>query len=131
MSRHAGGARQAIGAIRGVIFQPPVDIGGDDFVCLLENSLENCEKLCNKIIKKFDEEILNFYNEKDRKSRYIEAVDRRGNKDLFSLTSLSVAGIYGVLSVFNDAEEIALKIAAIKKKVKKVNGSCYSIESLD
>ena len=106
-------------------------IGGDDFVCLLENSLENCEKLCNKIIKKFDEEILNFYNEKDRKSRYIEAVDRRGNKDLFSLTSLSVAGIYGVLSVFNDAEEIALKIAAIKKKVKKVNGSCYSIESLD
>jgi diguanylate cyclase (GGDEF)-like protein len=106
-------------------------IGGDDFVCLLENSLENCEKLCSKIIKKFDEEILNFFNEKDRKNKYIEAVDRRGNKDLFSLTSLSIAGIYGVLSVFNDAEEIALNVAAIKKKVKKVNGSCYSIDSLD
>jgi diguanylate cyclase (GGDEF)-like protein len=106
-------------------------IGGDDFVCILENSLENCDKLCISILAKFDEEILKFFNEKDIANQYIEATDRRGNKDIFSLTSLSIAGIYGVLSKFSNAEEIALKVATIKKEVKKVPGSCYSIEIIE
>jgi diguanylate cyclase (GGDEF)-like protein len=103
-------------------------IGGDDFVCILENPLKNCEKLCKSIIKRFDTEVLDFFNEKDRVNGYIESFDRQGNKELFSLTSLSIAGIYGTLSDFSNAEEVGSVIAAIKKDVKTIQESCYLIK---
>ncbi|WP_297428290.1 GGDEF domain-containing protein [Clostridium sp.] len=106
-------------------------VGGDDFVSIIENSLEECEKLCEKIIENFDLEILNFFNEKDRKNKYIEAVDRRGNRDKFPITSLSIAGMYGDFNDFSNPEEVGISVAAIKKEVKHSAGSCYLIKSVN
>ncbi len=44
-------------------------IGGDDFVSILENPIEECEEVCEKIIKKFNDGILNFLMKK------IEVID--------------------------------------------------------
>ncbi|WP_411681544.1 GGDEF domain-containing protein [Clostridium thailandense] len=104
-------------------------VGGDDFVSVIESSIEECEKLCEKIIEKFDIGILNFFNEKDRKNKYIEAADRHGNKDTFPITSLSIAGIYGKLNSFSDPEEVGLFTATIKKEAKFIKGSCYLIRT--
>ncbi|MDD3224539.1 MAG: GGDEF domain-containing protein [Clostridium sp.] len=106
-------------------------VGGDDFVGIIENSIEKCEKLCKDIIKKFDIEILNFFNEKDKHNKYIEATDRRGNRDVFSITSLSIAGVYGNLNNFLDPKEVGLFTAKIKKEVKSINGSCYLIKTVN
>lgn len=104
-------------------------VGGDDFVSVIENSIEECNKLCKEIIKKFDMEILNFFNEKDKNNRYIEATDRRGNKDIFPITSLSIAGIYGDLSNFAALEEVGVFVAGIKKEVKLIKGSSHLIKA--
>lgn len=106
-------------------------VGGDDFVCIIEDSYDRCTKLCQDITKKFDLGIVNFFNEKDKANSYIEATDRRGNKDLFPLTSLSIAGIHGIPGNFSDAEEIGMMVAVIKKEVKKTFGSCYLIKQLN
>lgn len=106
-------------------------IGGDDFVCILHSSLQNCEILCMDIISKFDNEILNFFNEHDRNNGYMLGIDRQGRENTFSLTSLSIAGIYGSLGGFPNAEEVALLMASIKKEAKDVNGSYCIIKDIN
>ncbi|MFL0197245.1 GGDEF domain-containing protein [Clostridium sp. WILCCON 0269] len=106
-------------------------VGGDDFVSIIENSIEECEKLCKEIIKKFDIGILNFFNEKDRNNNYVEATDRLGNKNIFPITSLSIAGVYGNLNNFSTPKEVGLYIAAIKKEAKFVKGSCYLVRMIN
>lgn len=106
-------------------------IGGDDFVSIIENSIEECEKLCEKIIEKFSLGILNFFNENDRNNKYVEAADRLGNKGIFPITSLSIAGIYGEFNSFSNPEEVGLSVAIIKKEVKHITGSCYLIKPVN
>lgn len=106
-------------------------IGGDDFVSIIENSIEECEKLCERIIEKFNSEILNFFNENDKNNKYIEAADRWGNKGIFPITSLSIAGIYGEFNSFSNPEEVGLSVATIKKEVKHITGSCYLIKPVN
>lgn len=102
-------------------------IGGDDFFSIIEDSSENCSILCNSILEKFDIDILNFFNEKDKNHGYMEYVNRKGTKDTVLLTSLSIAGIYGNMGTFSNTEHIAQKAAYIKKKVKAIKKSYYLI----
>lgn len=106
-------------------------IGGDDFVSILENPIEECEEVCEKIIKRFNDGILNFFNEKDRSNRYVTATDRYGKNGIFPLTSLSIAGIYGELNDYSNSEEVGVAVAAIKKEVKCILGSCYLIKPVN
>lgn len=106
-------------------------IGGDDFVGIIECSIEECKKLCRNIVEKFDAGILNFFNEKDRNNKYIEAIDRDGKKGTFSLTSISIAGVYGEFNNFSNPEEVGLSVAAIKKEAKYIVGSCYFIKKIN
>ena len=105
-------------------------IGGDDFVCMLETSFENCEKFCKEIISEFNLEVLDYFNEVDKANGYIESLDRKGNKDVFNLTSISIAGMYGNLGSFRTAEEIAMAIGVVKKDVKKKGGNNFIIIGL-
>jgi diguanylate cyclase (GGDEF)-like protein len=106
-------------------------IGGDDFVGVIENSIEECKKLCEEIIEEFDRSILDFFNEKDKRNKYIEATSRDGSKGIFPLTSLSIAGIYGEFNNFLNPEEVGLAVASIKKEVKHISGSCYLINIIN
>ncbi|MBC8061944.1 MAG: GGDEF domain-containing protein [Clostridiaceae bacterium] len=105
-------------------------IGGDDFVCMLEASYERCQGFCTEIIGDFNKEVLEFFNEEDRSKGYIESLDRKGNKDIFNLTSISIAGLYGNLKKFKSPEEVAQTISRIKKDVKKKGGNNFIIISL-
>ncbi|WP_446899434.1 GGDEF domain-containing protein [Clostridium sp. LBM24168] len=102
-------------------------IGGDDFVCIIENEKEICEKLCQSIISKFDSKILDFFNEKDKSNGYIESLDRKGNKDIFPLTSIALGCMYGNFTRFKEIDEIGMHMSKIKKKAKKNKNSSYVI----
>lgn len=105
-------------------------VGGDDFVCVVESSYENCIDMCKKFIEIFDKEILNFFNEKDRSNGYLIACDRKGDFDTFGLTSIAIAGIYGNFNDFSSSSEISKYMAVIKKEVKKQKQSACLIKNL-
>lgn len=106
-------------------------IGGDDFVSIFEGSFESCASLCKDFINSFDKTIIEFFNEKDRANGYIIAHDRKGNEDVFSLTSISIAGMYGNFKNFSTADDISKYITHIKKQVKAEKKSSYFIEDIN
>lgn len=105
-------------------------IGGDDFICIIKASLEECYKLSKLIINKFDSGVLNFFNAIDKKNNYIIALDRKGFKDTFNLTSISIAGIHGKMKVFHTSANLTLYISKLKKRSKLLNHSSYVIEDV-
>ncbi|MEY8001319.1 GGDEF domain-containing protein [Clostridium sp. Mt-5] len=106
-------------------------IGGDDFLCIVESNVEKGHKLCQKIISQFDTKILDFFNEKDKQNGYIESFDRKGNKDIFPLTSIALGCIYGNFDKFKKADDIAVYMSKIKKKAKESKNSCYVVYNIN
>ena len=106
-------------------------IGGDDFVSVLDCEVEDCSIICKEIISQFDENILDFLNENDKKNRYIISEDRNGNIKTYSLTSISIAGFYGNPSKFTTVDKFAQFMSIIKKDVKKISYSSYIIKDIN
>ncbi|MDP4144567.1 MAG: GGDEF domain-containing protein [Bacillota bacterium] len=105
-------------------------IGGDDFICILQGSPDKYINICKNIINDFDKNVLDFFNETDRYNGYIESYDRKGNKDIFPLTSISIAGLTGNFNKYNSPDEIAQIAGKVKKKAKMAKHSDYVIEEL-
>ncbi|ADK16622.1 hypothetical protein WX45_01340 [Clostridium ljungdahlii DSM 13528] len=87
-------------------------------MCIIEDTAAKCYKLCEEMIREFDLKILNFFNEKDKENNYIESFDRKGNKDIFPLTSIAFGGMYGNVNRFKDVDEIGEYMSTLKKQAK-------------
>lgn len=105
-------------------------IGGDDFIAIIDEAYDDCKNLCKSIIEEFDKKILDFFNDKDKENSYIIATDRKGQKDIFDITSISIAGIYGDFYSFTNSNDIAKHTSSIKKIVKELRHSNYKINML-
>ncbi|AWI07254.1 GGDEF domain-containing protein [Clostridium drakei] len=105
-------------------------IGGDDFIAIIDEAYDDCKNLCESIIEEFDKKILDFFNDKDKENSYIIATDRKGQKDIFDITSISIAGIYGDFYSFANSNDIAKNTSSIKKIVKGLRHSNYRINML-
>jgi EAL domain-containing protein (putative c-di-GMP-specific phosphodiesterase class I)/GGDEF domain-containing protein len=105
-------------------------IGGDDFIAIVDSDIKKSEELCKYITEQFDHRILDFFNERDKQNRYIEALDRKGNRDIFDITSISAAGVIDYTNSFESCDEIAKYIANIKREVKLFRHSNYKINIL-
>ncbi|EOD01180.1 EAL domain/GGDEF domain protein [Caldisalinibacter kiritimatiensis] len=105
-------------------------VGGDDFVCLIDAPLKECELFCKNVISEFDEKILNFFNKKDRLNGYIKSEDRNGNVYVYNLTSVSIAVLYGLVNKFAAPSELAQYMSSIKKEAKKEKYSNYVIKEI-
>lgn len=103
-------------------------IGGDDFICVLDATYEESMQICENIIKTFDRRIKSYFDSNDRKRGYLIGKDRYNRESRFSLTSISIAGLHGILSKYTSPEEIAKAMSSIKKDAKKLLGSSYIIE---
>jgi diguanylate cyclase (GGDEF)-like protein len=96
-------------------------VGGDDFVVVTQ--CETAVAYCEQVIENFHTEILKLYSPQDVKNGYIEAENRQGKKEKFSLISLSVAGIQDECAHFQNRAELAEKLAGLKKKSKMKQGN--------
>ena len=100
-------------------------IGGDDFVAII--SKYDYEKLCQDIIKEFDELIPDYYTEEDVERGFVEVANRRGVIEQFPIVSISI----GVVEVEGKKKVSPLEIgevsAQVKHKAKEVLGSTYVI----
>ncbi len=103
-------------------------IGGDDFVAVVSfKGEEELYQVVNEILGNFDQEILNYYNEKDQKLGYIQTEDRQGIVNQYPMVSLSAAGLYGDLHEIGTSDQLGKIMADIKKIAKKVKGSHFEL----
>lgn len=99
-------------------------IGGDDFIAIISN--DNFETLCQNIILDFDYNVLDYYTQEHIEKGYIEVENRKGVKEEFPLTSISIA-VVEVDNNFNNILEIGEVGAQVKKLSKSIQGSTYVV----
>jgi GGDEF domain-containing protein len=104
-------------------------IGGDDFIAIIE--IEDPVPLLENIIKIFDARVKGFYSEKDANRGYFISYDRKGEIDMFPLTTMSISVVPMAKKNFSDSEDLARHISYLKRKCKQNIGSCYYIDDDD
>lgn len=98
-------------------------IGGDDFITITRP--DNVEKLCNQLIKDFDQGIRKFYSKEDWERGFVLTVDRRGREQIFPLLSLSIAVVSNECRTINSHWLVGEIAAELKKYAKTFPGSIY------
>lgn len=102
-------------------------IGGDDFIAILNHY--EYEFICKKIIEDFDKLIEQFYHSEHLLQQYVMAENRQGVKEKIPLVSLSVAIVTNQNHPFKNVEELVVYAAVVKKRCKKIKGSCCLINA--
>ena len=100
-------------------------IGGDDFIVI--TSEKNIDKLCNSIIKDFDNSIKTLLNKEDRERGFFEVPNRRGIIEQYPLTSISIGVVIVEGNKKLDRLEIAEIGSQVKHKAKTIPGSAYVV----
>lgn len=105
-------------------------VGGDDFILVIPS--EYGYTIPKEIIKRFDQEIIQFYNRQDTDLRYIESTNRQGKKQIYPIMSLSIAGIDLRNKNYSTCLEVNDACAEMKKKAKDTPGStvCFDRRKL-
>lgn len=98
-------------------------VGGDDFVSIL--NYENARKVGRFIIKKFDDEIRQFYTEDDISKGYIKVLNRKGKLEKYAIMTITVAMISNKYKKYITPLEIGEDGASVKKKAKTIEGSTF------
>ncbi|MDC7226006.1 MAG: EAL and GGDEF domain-containing protein [Spirochaetales bacterium] len=98
-------------------------LGGDDFVLFYsdrDHNIENILSEIRKLIQRFEEDVLPFYNSEDRKNGYITSKSRSGRKKQFPLLTISAGIVYlRDLDTNFTSEWLSEKMALLKKEAKK------------
>jgi diguanylate cyclase (GGDEF)-like protein len=105
-------------------------IGGDDFLCVVEHDTYKCDELCKSIVADFDKDILNFLDKKDIENGYLKSINRRGNIETFGFTSVSIGGMYGNMSYFENIHNLSVYASLLKKEAKMIQGSSYILKAV-
>lgn len=101
-------------------------IGGDDFVALV--SADGAEEYCKRVIERFDDGILDYYDTADALRGYIEVIDRRGERYAFPMVSISLGVASNVLRPIASQWEASAIAVEMKEFAKKRNGSSFEID---
>ena len=96
-------------------------IGGDDFVFTV--ATVKCEQVCQEIIRRIDEGILQFYNDTDLCNGYVVAETRDGEEKHHPLVSLSMGGVDLSNREFKKVLEVIDICTETKNAAKKKPGS--------
>lgn len=114
-AREFGGANDFVG-----------HIGGDDFIII--TSHENFSRICERVIKLFDESIPHFYDKPDRDQGFIVSADRTGSVKKFSIITISLAVISTKNTTINHYAQLGEIAAELKKLAKQYNHSAFVVE---
>lgn len=104
-------------------------IGGDDFVVIFDHAAVTADRIensCQKVIERFDKDIVQFYQEEHIKLGGIKAVNREGHPTFFSLLSIAVGVVSPDAKLCESHHDVALLATEAKKEAKRFGGSyCY------
>lgn len=100
-------------------------IGGDDFVGIISDV--DYEKLCQDIIAKFDNGIIEYFNEEDIERGYLEVANRKGIIEQFPMTAISIGVVNVTPGEYTNSLEIGEVGAQVKHLAKTQTGSAYAI----
>jgi diguanylate cyclase (GGDEF)-like protein len=101
-------------------------IGGDDFIiCMNDYSYT---EICGTIISEFNTMIHSFYSDEHLEQQYVLSESRLGVMEEIPLVSISVAVVTNRFRNFDSIEDISGEAARIKKRCKKIKGSCCIID---
>ncbi len=92
-------------------------VGGDDFIVIIDDYIT--EDYFTDIIKRFESNVLTFYNETDIQNRYIIAANRHGVVEQFPLITLTVVIVDNKYCLLKNTIEISAKLANLKKIAKQ------------
>ncbi len=98
-------------------------VGGDDFVLISEP--EAAEKICQSILREFDQRSLKFYSEEDRNKGFFTGNDRSGFRRDFPLITMTIAIATDDGSRFRSPLDMAEMAAKLKEYAKSLPGSNY------
>lgn len=98
-------------------------IGGDDFVIV--TMPKSVDTLCKKIIERFDATVPSFYNERDKKSGFIKALDRKGIEQKIPLLSISIGVVSNEFSRIEHVAQVGEIGAELKTLAKNAEGSNF------
>ena len=101
-------------------------IGGDDFVAIISQT--DYDKICQNIITDFDTNIVKYFTQEDAKKGYMEVENRKGIKEQFPLTSISIGVVEVEKGRFANVLEIGEAGASVKHLAKTIQGSTYVID---
>jgi diguanylate cyclase (GGDEF)-like protein len=91
-------------------------IGGDDFALI--TSPDRFEDICTAVIKKFDEQIVKYYNPEDREAGQISSVNRQGITMTFPIMTISIAAVNSEKTCIEKSIRVGEIIAELKKHAK-------------
>ncbi len=92
-------------------------IGGDDFIIV--STPEVSPQIRTRLIQRFNEEVMTFYNFKDRERGYIEVVNGRGDIQKVPLMTLAVGLIHHDTTPFADIREITEVAAEARRRAQQ------------
>lgn len=101
-------------------------IGGDDFV-VMSTQINKHQKWSEKILKKFQQKSIYFYNEEDRQAQGICAKNRSGEEQFFPLMSLSIGILMVNPKLFEHTQKLASYATKAKKGAKAAGGNTFFI----
>ncbi|MEW6352711.1 MAG: GGDEF domain-containing protein [Pseudomonadota bacterium] len=101
-------------------------IGGDDFIILFLSG--DWWERCASILRRFERDIPEFYQDKHRAEGGLTARDRRGGDVFYPIMTLSIGAVEIIPSRFGSHHDIAVAASAAKAMAKQMNGNALFVE---
>ncbi len=101
-------------------------VGGDDFIIIVEP--ERVARLCERIIARWDSESHALYSAEDLARGTLIAVDRRGQRQIYPLVSLSIGVVTNERRPVTLPAEVSRIAAEVKRVAKGMPGSAWYID---
>ncbi len=101
-------------------------IGGDDFIILFQSA--DWHQRCQSILDSFDAMVHQFFKPEHLAQGGYYGEDRRGNRVLFPLLSLSIGAVGVEPGALSNVHEISAIAAEAKKLAKRMEGSSLFVE---
>ncbi len=101
-------------------------IGGDDFLYMIPVAV--MPRVCDEIIRTFDELIALQYSEQDRRAGYFLGKDRRGQLHRVPIMTLSIGVVTNQRRRFTRAVEVSELATEMKSYAKTLPGSLWTVD---
>ncbi len=102
-------------------------IGGDDFVLICKRY--GAQDLCQDVLDRFDQQIVEFYSDEDLANGFIQAKNRQGGVQQFPIAALSAALVTNEKRRLSNHVQVGEIAAELKKAAKKIPGSTLAVDN--